>query len=174
MCTADPELGAAIRSLREHGAGADRYQHVRVGTTSRLDTIQAAVLLEKLRIFDDECNERRRLADRYAALLGEVVAVPGTRDGAVPVWAQYTVRVPHRDAVRAALADRGVPTAIHYPRAMHHQQAYAGSPVSGGAAPTAERLAREVLSLPLHPYLGDDGQDHVVASLRAVVTEVGA
>lgn len=172
--TDDAKVAGTVRSLREHGSGANRYDHERVGTTSRLDTLQAAVLIEKLRVFDDECAERRRLADRYGRLLGDVVAVPRARSGSVPVWAQYTVRTPARDWVRSRLAERGVPTAVHYPRAVHEQPAFAGSPVAGGAAPVAEALAREVLSLPLHPYLGDQGQDLVVEAVRVVLAEVGS
>jgi dTDP-4-amino-4,6-dideoxygalactose transaminase len=167
--TDDAALAAAVRSLRGHGAGADRYEHVRVGLTGRLDTIQAAVLLAKLTVFDEELDARDALARRYGELLGDVVAVPRVRPGRRSAWAQYTCRLDDRDTIAKRMAEDGVPTAVHYPRPLHRQPAYQRFPVVPGGAPVAEELAASVLSLPMHPYLTRPDQDRVVAALRAAV-----
>lgn len=164
--TADDDLADRLRSLRAHGRGADAYDHVRIGVTARLDTIQAAVLLEKLPVLDEELAARRRLAARYSAALADVVVVPTVGEGMESAWAQYTVQLDDRDAVAACLADQGIATAVHYPRALCHQPAYRGFPVAPGGVPVAEALARRVLSLPLHPYLPPAAQDRVIAAVR--------
>ena len=168
--TDDAALAAVVRSLRTHGAGSHRYEHVRVGMTARLDTIQAAILLEKLAIFDGELAARQAVADRYHELLGDVVAVPTVRPDCRSAWAQYTILVDQRDEVAAALAAEGIPTAVHYPIPLHRQPAYAGYPVAEGGAPRAEDLARRVLSLPMHPYLSVEDQARVASAVRAAVT----
>lgn len=167
--TGDGGRADRLRSLRVHGQGADAYDHVRVGITGRLDTLQAAVLLQKLGLFDEELAARRRLAARYTAELAGVVTVPAVAAGVEPAWAQYTVQVDRRDEVAAHLRERGIATAVHYPRALPDQPAYRRFPVGPGGVPVARALARRVLSLPLHPYLGDAAQDRVIASLRGAV-----
>ncbi len=169
--TDDDELAAAIRSLRVHGQGADKYDNVRVGMNGRLDTVQAAVLIEKLRIFPDEIAARDRIARRYAACLADVALVPRLAPGCTSVWAQYTLRLPagRRDAVAATLKQAGVPTAVYYARPLHLQTAYRHHPVAEGGLPVSEALAAEVLSLPMHPYLSEAVQDRVVAALRAAL-----
>lgn len=162
-------LDDLLRSLREHGRGADRYEHLRVGINGRLDSIQAAVLLQKLMVFDDELTLRRAIAERYEQALSSVVGCPRVDPTCTPAWAQYTIQVDHRDQVVAALAERGVPTAIHYPRPLHRQPAFDRCPVAGGSAPVAERLAGRVLSLPMHPYLEPESQDRVTAALLEAV-----
>ncbi len=167
--TADPELAAVMRSIRVHGQGSDKYDNVRVGMTGRLDTMQAAVLLEKLKIFPSEIEARDRIAQRYNALLADVCAVPLVPPGLTSIWAQYTLRLPagaNRDAVAAALKAEGVPSAIYYAKPLHMQTAYKHFPVAGNGLPQAEKLAGEVLSLPMHPYLDEPTQDRVVAALR--------
>lgn len=167
--TDDAELAAAMRSIRVHGQGSDKYDNVRIGMTGRLDTIQAAVLIEKLRIFPDEIAARDRIAQRYNAALADVCTVPVVAPGLTSVWAQYTLRLPKgadREAVQAALKADGVPTAVYYPRPLHQQTAYRHFPVAGNGLPQAERIAAEVLSLPMHPYLEEAVQDRIVASLR--------
>jgi dTDP-4-amino-4,6-dideoxygalactose transaminase len=160
-----PERADVLRSLRNHGAGATRYENVRIGTNSRLDTIQAAVLLAKLGSFDEELARRQQLADRYAeALAGLPVTFPVVRDGAQSAWAQYTIRVRKRDAIAALLDEQGVATATYYATPLNAQPAFAGAPVLGGL-PTSKRLCEEVLSLPIHPYLSDRDQARVVAAL---------
>src|SRR4029079_5601183 len=107
---------------RVHGQGSDKYDNVRIGLTARLDTIQAAILIEKLKIFDDEIAARNEVADRYARGLGNVVTVPHLASGCTSTWAQYTIRLPEgadRDAFAAALKAKGVPTAIYYPKSVH-------------------------------------------------------
>ncbi len=166
--TDDSELDAVMRSLRNHGQGADRYEYARIGMNGRLDTIQAAVLIEKLRVFADEIAARDRIAARYAAGLSDCAMIPQVMAGSSSVWAQYTLRVPgfDRSAFQAQLRDAGVPTAIYYPRPLHRQDAYAQYPSAGNGLPVTDRLAQEVVSLPMHPYLGEADQDHIIATTR--------
>jgi dTDP-4-amino-4,6-dideoxygalactose transaminase len=166
--TDDAELAEVMRSLRVHGQGSDRYDNVRIGMNGRMDTIQAAVLIEKLKIFPDEIAARNRIAARYNDALGDVAIVPRIMDGNTSVWAQYTLRIPGADraSVAAALKAKGVPTAIYYPKPLHHQTAYRHFPVAGNGLPVCERLAGEVISLPMHPYLDEPTQDRVIAATR--------
>jgi len=169
--TDDSELDAVLRSLRNHGQGADKYEYARIGMNGRLDTIQAAVLIEKLRVFADEIAARDRIAARYAAGLSDCAVVPQVMADARSVWAQYTLRLPgfDRSAFQASLRDAGVPTAIYYPRPLHRQDAYARYPSAGNGLPVTDRLAQEVVSLPMHPYLDEADQDHVIATARAAL-----
>lgn len=168
----DPEKLSILQSLRVHGQGEDKYDNVRIGMNGRMDTMQAAVLLEKLAIFPDEIERRDAVALRYNDLLADSVTVPTVADGCTSVWAQYTVRLPHgmeRTAVQKELAEKGVPTAVYYPRPLHQQTAYRHFPVAGNGLPVSEAAAKDVLSLPMHPYLNIDDQDRVVDALRAAV-----
>lgn len=167
--TDDSELAAVIRSLRVHGQGSDKYDNVRIGINGRLDTIQAAVLIEKLKIFPDEIEARDRVAQRYNDGLRDVAAVPSTPENLTSTWAQYTLRIANRDAVAALLRERGVPTAIYYPKPLHQQTAYRDFPVSGNGLPVSQRLAGEVLSLPMHPYLEPDIQDWIIESVADTI-----
>lgn len=169
--TDDDELAAVMRSLRVHGQGSDKYDNVRIGMNGRLDTMQAAVLIEKLKIFPDEIAARDRVARRYNALLGDVAIVPTVPEGSTSVWAQYTLRIPghDRDGVAAALKAQGVPTAIYYPKPLHWQTAYKDFPAAGNGLPVCERLAAEVISLPMHPYLDEATQDRIVAAVRTAL-----
>ena len=167
--TDDEKFAEVLRSVRVHGQGSDKYDNVRLGLTGRLDTIQAAVLIEKLKIFDDEIAVRNRLAERYAQGLGNVVTVPRLASGHTSVWAQYTIRLPKgtdRDAFAAALKAQGVPTAIYYPKSMHQQTAYKAYPVADGGLPVSERLSADVISLPMHAYLDEASQDRVIQAVR--------
>jgi dTDP-4-amino-4,6-dideoxygalactose transaminase len=167
--TDDAALAETLRSIRVHGQGSDKYDNVRLGLTGRLDTIQAAVLIEKLKIFDDEIAARNKVADRYAQGLGNVVSVPRLAKGHTSVWAQYTIRLPagtDRDAFAAALKAQGVPTAIYYPKSMHQQTAYKDFPVADGGLPVCERLSSDVISLPMHAYLDEVSQDRVIQAVR--------
>jgi len=168
VLTDDDGLIEKLRSLRVHGQGKDKYDTVRIGVTGRLDTIQAAVLIEKLRIFPDEIAARNRIAARYSEALGSVVKVPRVPDGYTSVWAQYTIRLApeKRDSFAAALKAQGIPTAIYYPKPLHRQTAYQRFPVAEGGLPVSERLAGEVISLPMHPYLDAPSQDRVIAAVR--------
>jgi dTDP-4-amino-4,6-dideoxygalactose transaminase len=172
--TDDPERVAVLTSLRVHGQGADRYDNVRVGINGRLDTLQAAILIEKLAIFEDEIAARNRVAVRYSEGLRDLAEMPRVVPGAVSAWAQYTVRLKHRDAVATALMTRQVPTAVHYPKPLHLQSAYLGFPRPSGGLPVAERLAGEVLSLPMHPYLEPLVQERIISAVRDAIREQGA
>ena len=166
--TNDHELAGIIRSLRVHGQGADKYDNVRVGLNARLDTIQAAILLEKLRIFPGEISRRNEIAGRYTSTLSDIAIVPEVLENCVSTWAQYTIRIPEgsRGAVRASLSEKRIPTAIYYPVPLHRQTAYKDYPVAKDGLPVSEMLAGEVLSLPMHPYLTDETQDYIVAAVR--------
>ncbi len=139
---------------------------MRVGLTARFDTIQAAVLLEKLSIFDAECAERRAVAARYTAGLQDVVTTPVVRADCTSVWAQYTITSPRRDRIAAALQAENIPTAIHYLKPIHTQAPYRGYPVATGGLPVTEQLAQDVLSLPMHPYLTPEMQERIIAAVR--------
>ena len=168
VMTEDDGFADALRSLRVHGQGSDKYDNVRIGLASRLDTIQAAILIEKLKIFPDEIDARNRIANRYSEGLGDVVVVPRVPAGYTSVWAQYTIRVVsgRRDALAAALKAEGVPTAIYYPIPLHRQQAYKHYPVGKGGVAVSDKLAAEVISLPMHAYLDAATQDRIVDATR--------
>ena len=171
--TDDDALAARIKSLRVHGEGVDKYDTVRIGITGRLDTIQAAVLLEKLKIFPDEIVARNRVAARYSDALADVAIVPRVGNHSTSVWAQYTIRLAPgtRDGLAAALKAQGVPTAIYYAKPLHRTEAYRRFPVADGGAPVSERLAEEVISLPMHAYLEPPLQDRIVAAVRGALRQ---
>lgn len=165
--TADGALAAAMREIRVHGQER-RYHHTRVGVGGRMDSIQCAVVLAKLERFDWEIERRLAIGKRYDALLAPHLRTLRVRPDRTSVYAQYTVRAPDRAALESGLRARGIPTAIHYPLALHQQPAYAAlSP--GASLPNAERLAREVISLPMHPYLTDALQDRIVEAVAQVL-----
>ncbi|MGC2116532.1 MAG: DegT/DnrJ/EryC1/StrS family aminotransferase [Pseudolabrys sp.] len=168
VMTDDDGLSDALRSLRVHGQGSDKYDNVSIGLASRLDTIQAAVLTEKLKIFPDEIDARNKVARRYNEGLADVATVPAVPAGSTSVWAQYTIRVSsaRRDAVAAALKSEGIPTAIYYPIPLHRQQAYKHYPVGKGGVAASDRLASEVISLPMHAYLDVATQDRIIDATR--------
>ena len=169
LFTDDPDLADRLQSLRAHGRGDDPYDHRLIGINGRLDTIQAAVLLGKLDLLDEELAARQRVADRYTVELDAVIVTPIVRPGVASAWAQYTIQTAGRDALRAALAAAGIASAVHYPLPVHHQPAYRAFPVAPGGLPVAEALASRVLSLPMHPYLDDDAQQRVVDAVRRAV-----
>lgn len=169
MFTDDTALASAIRQIANHGQDR-RYHHVRVGMNSRLDTLQAAILLQKLRIFDDELALRRQAADRYTRALRELgtCQTPYVDSHAESAWAQYTIRVPQRDRVQEVLKAAGVPTAVHYPLPLNRQPAVADLQA---CLPAGDAAATEVLSLPMGPYLTPEQQLRVVESLAAAVQQ---
>jgi dTDP-4-amino-4,6-dideoxygalactose transaminase len=171
--TDNAQLAETLRSIRVHGQGADKYDNVRLGLTGRLDTMQAAILIEKLKIFEDEIAARDRVAEHYNHGLSNVVAVPRLASGCTSVWAQYTIRLPEgigRDGFAASLKAQGIPTAIYYPKSMHQQTAYRDFPVADGGLPVSERLSADVISLPMHAYLDEATQDRVLAAVREAVS----
>ena len=170
--TDDAELAATLRSIRVHGQGFDKYDNVRLGLTGRLDTMQAAILIEKLKIFEDEIEARNEVAERYARGLGNVVTVPRLASGCTSVWAQYTIRLPKgcdRDGFGAALKAQGVPTAIYYPKSMHRQTAYRDFPIADGGLPASESLSGDVISLPMHAYLDEPTQVRIITAVRSAI-----
>jgi dTDP-4-amino-4,6-dideoxygalactose transaminase len=170
--TDDATLAETLKSIRVHGQGADKYDNVRLGLTGRLDTMQAAILIEKLKIFEDEIAARNRVAERYSRGLSNIVTVPRLAFGCASVWAQYTIRLPKgvdRDGFAVALKAQGVPTAIYYPKSMHQQTAYRDFPVAEGGLPVSERLSADVIALPMHAYLDEPTQDRVIAAVRDAV-----
>ncbi len=169
VVTDDPGLADLLLSLREHGRGDHRYDIQRVGLNGRLDTLQAAVLLAKLTVFDAELAAREQIAFRYDVGLRDLVRTPTMAVARSSTWAQYTIRVAEREVVIARLADDGVPTAVHYPIPLHRQHAYSQVGLAGGSLAVSEQLSAEVLSLPMHPYLSDVDQDRVVDAIRRAV-----
>lgn len=169
--TDDTELAETLRSVRVHGQGSDKYDNVRLGLTGRIDTMQAAILIEKLKIFHDEIAARDAVARRYNEGLGQVVIVPRVAPDCTSVWAQYTIRVLNgsRDALASALKAQGIPTAIYYPRSLHQQTAYRNFPVAAGGLAVSERLSTEVISLPMHPYLDESTQDRIIEAVRVAL-----
>ncbi len=175
LFTDDDELAKVMREIRVHGQDR-RYHHPRLGVNGRLDTLQAAILLAKLEIFEEEVAARERIGARYGELIREAfagdngrVATPWLAPGNTSVYAQYTIEVDDRDGVEARMKAQGIPTAVHYPVPLHLQPVFASLGLHEGAFPASERAARRVISLPMHPYLGDEQQRRVVAALRAAV-----
>lgn len=169
--TDDEELANIMSSIRLHGKGDDKYDIVRIGVNGRLDTIQAAILIEKLKIFAGEIEARERIAKRYTEALHNVTKTPVVAKGNSSVWAQYTLQVPaeRRSAIAASLKAAGVTTQIYYPRPVPAQVAYAHYPVAAEGVSTSERLSTEVLSLPMHPYLSTDQQDYIIEAVHAAI-----
>ncbi len=163
--TNDDGLAALLRSIRMHGEGVDKYENVRIGVNSRLDTIQAAILIEKLRIFPDEIVMRENVARRYTEAFGQSnrIVVPLVIEGAQSTWAQYTIQVPDRDKLQADLKAKGIPTAVYYRIPMSGQKAYRDYP--SVPTPASDRICKTVVSLPMHPYLDLVTQDRIIAAV---------
>jgi UDP-2-acetamido-2-deoxy-ribo-hexuluronate aminotransferase len=169
--TDDDNLAAIMRSIRVHGQGKEKYETVRVGMNSRLDTLQAAILLAKIEIFGEEVERRNALADAYERRLLNLVATPKRPLGVISAWAQYTICVANRDVVQSQLREAGIPTAVYYPLPMHLQPAYKANGEGVGSLPISERLSNEVLSLPMNPYWTQKDVDAVSDALaRAIGT----
>jgi UDP-2-acetamido-2-deoxy-ribo-hexuluronate aminotransferase len=163
LFTDDEDRAALYRSLRTHGEGTTRYEVLRTGINGRLDTLQAAVLLAKLDVFDEELAQRERIARIYDGRLGNLLDVPARAPDSTSAWAIYAVLLrdeAERTRVQASLRADGVPTAIYYPRPLHRQPAYAGSH-DGAALPVSEDLAARILALPIHPDLSDADAERV-------------
>lgn len=176
ILTDSDEHTALILSLRFHGKGSYKYDNVRIGVNSRLDTLQAAVLNEKLKVYAEEIDKRQLVAARYTAALKDLVLTPYVMPDCVSTWAQYTIRVDagRRDAFQAALKARGVPTTVYYPKPLHQQTAYKHFPVAGNGLPISERVAQEVVALPMHPYLDEATQDYIIAAVREALSAPAA
>lgn len=166
--TNDDEMAARMRMIRVHGQ-EKRYRHAMVGVNSRLDTLQAAVLLSKMEVFEEEIALRQKVAKNYDSALKGIVSTPLVADQNQSVYAQYTIEVDGRDAVQKALQELGVPTMVHYPSPMHDQPAYLAAYPEKISQPNSEKAAARVLSLPFHPYMSESDQSKVVESLRKVL-----
>ncbi len=171
--TDDDNLAARLKSIRVHGQGSDKYDNVRIGVNGRLDTMQAAILLEKMKIFPQELGVRQKAAERYSVGLKDVVTVPHMLAGATSAWAQYTVVLP-RGVDRAKIMDElkavGIPTMIYYIKPLHLQKAYDSYPVAGDKGlPVCEDLAARVLSLPMSGWIENDDIDYIIEHLTAAV-----
>ncbi|MEW6387259.1 MAG: DegT/DnrJ/EryC1/StrS family aminotransferase [Thermodesulfobacteriota bacterium] len=160
--TDDDGLAAVMRSLRNHGQGSHRYEHVRIGLNARLDTIQAAVLLAKLEIFDQEAAARQEVARRYQEALHTVVQVPYVSPEGASIWAQYSVLSEERVKWQEKLKQAGIPTAVYYPLPLHRQEAFASLGYQNGDFPVSERTSQLIFSLPLHPYLSVTDQEKII------------
>ncbi|WP_395646239.1 DegT/DnrJ/EryC1/StrS family aminotransferase [Terricaulis sp.] len=172
--TNDDSDNVLMRSIAFHGAsGDDKYNCARIGMNSRLDTIQAAILIEKLAIFADEIKARNEAADRYAQMLEGLVQTPKVIDGGVSTWAQYVIETDDRDGLAAHLRTREVPTAQYYPKPLHKQTAYASFPIGAGGMKVSETIAHRVLALPMHPYLDGQTQTKIAAAVREFVKAGG-
>ncbi|HWX20974.1 MAG TPA: DegT/DnrJ/EryC1/StrS family aminotransferase [Candidatus Binatia bacterium] len=170
LFTSDDALAERMRAIRTHG-GLKRHHHPWVGTNGRFDTLQAAVLLAKWPHFDWEVKQRGRLGARYSEKLQDLCGVPEVMPGNTHVYAQYTIRVGQREQVGEKLKAKGIPTAVYYPKCLHEQPVFAGLGYRAGDFPESEKAAREVLSLPMHPFLSEAEQDGVVAALKSALEQ---
>lgn len=169
LFTNDDILANKMRAIRTHG-GVKRHEHPFLGMNGRFDTIQAAVLLAKMPHFQDEVEARSRIGARYSSLLASVLTAPGSVPVVMPgnthVYAQYTIRLSNRDAVSAKLKAQAIPIAVYYPKCLHEQPVFANLGYRWGDFPVSEKASREVLSLPMHPFLTDADQDKIVSALK--------
>lgn len=163
--TSEKEICDQLLSIRVHGQGVDKYTNVRVGINGRMDSLQAAVLLAKLEIFSEEIGLRQDIAGRYDRLLAGAVKTPKILKENVSAWAQYSVRHPHRAEMINTLRENGIPTAIYYPIPLHLQEAFAGLGYGKDDFPVAEKVAGEIFSLPMHPYLGAAEQEIIAKAI---------
>ena len=174
LFTDDDEVAEIAISCRIHGMGKTKYHNDRIGMTARLDSMQAAILLSKLSIFQDELDKRQQVADQYQALLSEHVITPRLTKGATSSWAQYTIKLPQdcdRQAIQDALSAKGVPTMIYYPIPMHKQAPYQRYPVANGALTITDTLCDIVLALPMHPYLTSEQIITISDALKSAMAE---
>jgi dTDP-4-amino-4,6-dideoxygalactose transaminase len=181
----DARFHDLLVSLRVHGQAVKsdlegqvfehdpKYLNLRIGMNARMDTLQAAVLLQKLTIFEDEIAARNRVAERYAQGLAGAVTTPAVIAGGVSVWAQYTIETEDRDGLAAHLKAQEIPTAVYYPIPIHRQTVYSAYPVAPGGLPATDAAAARVISLPMHPYLAPDDQDQIIAAIRGFVMRNG-
>ena len=171
ILTDDDHLAATIRSIRLHGKGEEKYDNVCIGVNGRLDTLQAAILLEKLRIFPKEVKERNRVADRYSQGLKDHLEIPFVPESVTSVWAQYSVLSDHKEMLQTMLKENGIPTAVYYPKPLHLQTAFSSLGYKEGDFPVSEKVSQTIFSLPMHPYLKDDQIDRIVQVIKQALDE---
>jgi len=174
MFTNDDEFAARLRSFAFHGKGETQYDNVHVGLNSRLDTLQAAILIEKLAILEDEMIARQKVAQRYRDGLHNVVKVAHVPEGHRSAWAQYAIETPHRDALKAHLQEKGIPSVIYYVKPLHQQVAYRDYPVAPGGLPVSEALPTRILCLPMHAYLSAEDQDRIISTISDFIASKSA
>ena len=169
ILTNDKVLAARVDSLRLHGRGGEKYEHVNIGVNSRLDTLQAAVLLEKLKIFPDEIRKRNLVAQAYSReIKNNSIILPQVGESNLSVWAQYTLCVPnHRDEFQLYMKKEGVPTAVYYPKPLHLQAAFETFPRVSGGLPVSEYLSQAVISIPMHPYISSESIRRVIVTINS-------
>jgi UDP-2-acetamido-2-deoxy-ribo-hexuluronate aminotransferase len=165
--TNDEGMANSLRSLREHGKGSHKYDNVRIGINGRLDTLQAAILLSKLEVFESEIKKRQEIAARYSDAFRGMAKVPHVPEGLLSAWAQYSLVVDNRERYLATLKELGIPTAVYYPRPLHLQTAFAHLGYRQGDFPVAERTSERIFSLPMHPYLNETDQDRIIEAVRS-------
>lgn len=166
MFTNDASFADKLRSYAFHGKGETQYDNIHVGLNSRLDTLQAAILIEKLAILEEEMEARQVVAQRYSEGLRDVVKVPSIPAGSRSAWAQYAIETPVRDGLKAHLQDNGIPSVIYYVKPLHLQKAYEHFPRAPGGLPVSESLSARILCLPMHPYLSESDQGRVIDAIR--------
>ena len=169
LFTDDDELAKLIDSYRVHGKGSHKYYNERIGLNSRLDTLQAAILIEKLAIYADEIEARQEVAQRYTAGLSGTFETPFIPEGLTSIWAQYTLKTKsaaEREALQARANEAGVPTVVYYPVPLHRQTAYKDFPADPAGLAVSDDLAGRVVSLPMHPYLASQVQEHIIAAVK--------
>ena len=169
ILTDNDHLAATIKSIRLHGKGTEKYDNVRVGINGRLDTLQAAILLEKLRLFPQEVKERNRVAVRYSKGLKDLLEVPVVPEGMTSVWAQYSVLSDQKESLQTALKENGIPTAVYYPKPLHLQTAFSSLGYKEGAFPVSEKVSQMIFSLPMHPYLKNEQIDRIVQVIKTAL-----
>jgi UDP-2-acetamido-2-deoxy-ribo-hexuluronate aminotransferase len=170
--TSNEAMADRLRSLREHGKGSHKYDNVRIGINGRLDTLQAAILLPKLEIFESEIKERQAVAARYTKAFKDLVQVPHAPDGLLSAWAQYSVVTDKRDAYVSKLKEFGIPTAVYYPRPLHLQTAFSHLSYRQGDFPISEQASERIFSLPMNPYLESEEQDNIIEGVKQVHAEI--
>jgi UDP-2-acetamido-2-deoxy-ribo-hexuluronate aminotransferase len=170
VLTDSDDLADIMDSIRVHGKGKEKYDNVRVGINGRLDTLQAAVLLEKLEVFQEEIEARNRVAERYSEGLKDLVQVPYIPEGSISAWAQYSIVPEEREGLQEALKNYGIPTAIYYPKPLHLQGAFADLGYKPGDFPVSEEMSRKIFSLPMHPYLEEDTIDRIAGVIRSILS----
>jgi len=167
VLTDNDDLADVMESIRVHGKGKEKYDNVRIGINGRMDTLQAAILLEKLAIFPDELRARDRIARRYSHGLAEFVQVPRVPEGYTSAWAQYSIVPDSREGMQEALRKADIPTAIYYPKPLHLQDAFSDLGYTHGVFPVSEEISRKIFSLPMHPYMREEVIERIVDVIKS-------
>jgi len=155
-----------MKSIRVHGKGSNKYDNIRIGFNARMDTLQAAVLLAKFRHYADEINARQKVSQYYTQNLNESIVKPKILNHNLSVYAQYCIRVPDRQDLQDYLKGQNIPTAVHYPKPLHLQPAFSSLGYKEGDCPIAEAVSKNILALPMHPFLTKEEQDHIISSIN--------